>query len=231
MIELNDKQRESFLDSTRFCDCQEPVIQNLAEEIAGASEDPREKAINCFLYVRDKIAFGFDPWQINASETLQKGYGMCSNKALLLVALLRSLGIPSRLAWIRLNRHFLKPAWGFPWTYMIPPTAKHVIAQVLLDQKWIALDLTLDKTTYEKLYKPAGAQWGIDWDGKEDCLVFQDHLIGPVEPISDIDSALLKDAGNWTPPAFISQPFFKMMNRITWKKAGTALFSFPRCQS
>ncbi|MEW6079626.1 MAG: transglutaminase family protein [Thermodesulfobacteriota bacterium] len=223
MTDSNKLKSKQFLAASKFCDYQEPVIQNLVGEIGGLSENPREKAINCFFYVRDEIVFGMDPWQIKASETLQKGYGMCSNKALLLVAQLRCLGIPSRLAWVPLNRHFLKPAWGFPWTYCLPRALKHVIAQVFLDQKWIALDLTLDKTTYERLYKPAGAKWGIDWNGEDDCLVFQDHLTGQVEPFSDIDSALLKDAGNWTPPALISQPFLKKMNRITWKKAGIVL--------
>jgi len=222
MEESKEEKNQAFVSASRFCDYQEPGIQNLVREIGGRSKGTQEKAVNCFFYVRDNIVFGMDPWQIKASETLRKGYGMCSNKALLLVALLRAMGIASRLAWIPLNRHFLRPAWGFPWTYCLPLTLKHVIAQVMLDQKWIAVDLTRDKTTYERLYKPAGAKWGIDWNAKDDCLVFKDHLTGQVASFSDIDEALLKDAGNWTPPAFISRPFLKMMNAKTWNKAGVA---------
>ncbi len=210
---------EDMVQETFFCDFGHKEIQRVADKLAKDKDDQAELAERIFGFVRDEIVFGFDPWQVKASDTLQKGYGMCSNKALLMVALLRYHRIPARLASIAIKRDFLRPAWGF-WCLMMPKILQHVIAQVCLKGRWISIDLTVDKKTYEKLYLPSGISWGIDWDGSTDCLVFKDEIVGPVEPYSDIDQALRSNAGNPIPPGFILRPFFSFINKRMWKNAG-----------
>lgn len=220
MIKPGTIEFENFTADTYFCDYRAKGVQKLLRELDIQKQEPQQKAMSLFLQVRDRILFGFDPWQIKASETLAKGYGMCSNKALLFVALLRGVNIPARLAWVPLKRAFLKPAWGPVWPLTLTKILKHVIAQVNLAGKWISVDLTLDPQSYERLYLPENPGWNIDWNGSDDCLVFKDNVTGGVEAFDDIDGALSINAGNFAPPNFISVPFMKLMNHIMWRKAG-----------
>jgi transglutaminase-like putative cysteine protease len=55
----------------------------------------RQKFWRLFGFVKE-LPYGLEDWDVAASETLAKGWGMCSGKSNLLVALLRSLGIPTR---------------------------------------------------------------------------------------------------------------------------------------
>ncbi|UCE57097.1 MAG: transglutaminase domain-containing protein [Desulfobacterales bacterium] len=122
-------------------------MQSRAEELRKGKNDDAELAKAVFDYVRDEIIFGFDQYQVKASDTLQKGYGMCSNKALLMVTFLRHFQIPSRLAYIPISRDFLKVPWGF-WYLTMAKKINHVIAEVYLNEGWIAVDLTLDENSY-----------------------------------------------------------------------------------
>jgi transglutaminase-like putative cysteine protease len=89
----------SDLQETFYCDFGHPAIKELADKIAGEETDWRKITEATFNYVRNNIRFGCDLVKIKASETLTKGYGVCWNKALLLVALLRCKGIPARMGY------------------------------------------------------------------------------------------------------------------------------------
>jgi transglutaminase-like putative cysteine protease len=208
-----------MMEETFFCDFGHKAIQDRAEELRKGKDDRAELAKAVYHYVREEIVFGFDQYQIKASDTLQKGYGMCANKALLFVAFLRYLRVPSRLAFIPIKRDFLKPIWGF-WYLTMAKILNHIIAEVYLSERWIAVDLTLDENSYEKLYLPSGVHWNIDWNGVDDCLLFKDDIVGSVEPYSDIDKAIRSNAGNPLPPKLILIPFLKFINRKMWKRSG-----------
>jgi len=208
-----------MVQETFFCDFGHKEIQSRAEELRKGKNGQTELAKAVFDYVRDEILFGFDQYQVKASDTLQKGYGMCSNKALVMVAFLRYLRIPSRLSHIPIRRDFLKLLWG-SWYLTMAKKLNHVVAEVYLNEKWIAVDPTLDQKSYENLYLPLGIHWGIDWNGIDDSLLFKEHIAGSVEPYSDIDKALRSNADNTLPPKFILIPFLKFINRKMWKKSG-----------
>lgn len=217
MAETKPEKLERYLGETVFCDFGSPAVQGLAEGVDAAGKSPGELATAAFRLVREKIPFGFDLWQVKASATVQKGYGMCSNKALVLVAVLRHHGIPSRLAYVQMKREGLNPAWGRSGL-MMSRVLNHVLAEVHLDGKWIPVDLTLDQKTYEKLFAPAGVTWGIDWDGSTPCLLFQEHLLGPVVSYTDVDEALKEDAGNRAPPKVMGDLMMGFLNRRMWPK-------------
>jgi transglutaminase-like putative cysteine protease len=216
MVEITRSGPGQFVQETRFCDFGHPAVHRLAEELDKGNE-PRELAKAAFTLVREKIVFGFDLWQVKASDTVQKGYGMCSNKALVLVALLRHHGIPSRLAYYPIKRDALGPAWG-RMQVLMARVLHHVIAEVLLDEKWIPVDLTLDTSTYERLFLPSGVKWGIDWDGSEPCILFKEHIMGPVVSYTVVDEALQDNAGNRAPPKFLGESMMTYLNKKLWPR-------------
>jgi transglutaminase-like putative cysteine protease len=209
--------KQGYLEETAFCDYGNPAVRSLAQGVDAAGKSPEEVAKAAFLLVREKIVFGFDLWQVKASATVQKGYGMCSNKALVLAAVLRHHGIPSRLAYVPMKRQGLDPAWG-SMGFMMSKVLNHVIAEVYLDEKWIPVDLTLDQKTYERLFAPAGVAWGIDWDGSTPCLIFKEALMGPVVSYTVIDEALEGNAGNSAPPKLMGEWMMGYLNKRMWPR-------------
>ena len=88
--------REDYLESSELCDFEScPSIRAKTEELTGHCGSDKEKFQWLFDFVKE-IPYGLEDWDVPASETLAKGWGMCSGKANLLVAMLRSVGIPAR---------------------------------------------------------------------------------------------------------------------------------------
>jgi transglutaminase-like putative cysteine protease len=205
-----------FQEATSFCDFDHPAVSSLAKKLAGGETDHGKIAAAVFLYVRDNIRFGIDSVQVKASETLTKGYGACYNKALLVTALLRSHGIPARLAYNPVRREFMRPAMGEACETIQEPF-HHCFVQVRLDDRWIAVDATLDARTYRKLFVPHGVTWGIDWNGKDDMRLYADDIVGPTEYVEDTDSAIRRDVGNAMPQPAHADALFGPVNQQMWR--------------
>ncbi|MDQ3357003.1 MAG: transglutaminase-like domain-containing protein [Actinomycetota bacterium] len=63
-----------------------------------------------YRFVRDEIPYAFGPWGVRASQTLAQGTGTCTNKANLLVALLRAAGIGAAYGVLRVDtQHYFGP--------------------------------------------------------------------------------------------------------------------------
>jgi transglutaminase-like putative cysteine protease len=93
-----DRASESleYLQPSSLCDFhRHPEIKEKAIAIAGDYRNHREVFQRIFAFVKE-LPYGLEDWDVPASETLAKGWGMCSGKTNLLVAMLRSLGIPAR---------------------------------------------------------------------------------------------------------------------------------------
>lgn len=85
-----------YLQPTELCDFdRSPEIRAKAAELTEGCRTARQKFQRLFRFVKE-LPYGLEDWDVAASETLAKGWGMCSGKSNLLVALLRSLGIPAR---------------------------------------------------------------------------------------------------------------------------------------
>ena len=88
--------RQEYLQPSKLCDFDRSLeIRAKAEELTGNCSTERQKFQSLFGFVKE-LPYGLEDWDVAASETLAKGWGMCSGKSNLLVALLRSLGIPAR---------------------------------------------------------------------------------------------------------------------------------------
>jgi transglutaminase-like putative cysteine protease len=87
---------EEYLQPSELCDFdRSPEIRAKAKELTKGYSTTRQKFQRLFGFVKE-LPYSLEDWDVMASETLAKGWGMCSGKSNLLVALLRSLGIPAR---------------------------------------------------------------------------------------------------------------------------------------
>ena len=85
-----------FLKATDLCDFDRcAAIRETAGLVAEGSAADEERLERVYRYVKE-FPYGLEDWDIKASETLAKGWGMCCGKTNLLVAMLRALSIPAR---------------------------------------------------------------------------------------------------------------------------------------
>jgi transglutaminase-like putative cysteine protease len=101
---------EACLRPTRFIDSDHAQVLAFAAEAAGDAASPREKAVKIYYVVRDAIRY--DPYRIVfeaehflASACVERGYGFCITKSVLLAACFRAQGIPARLGFGDVRNH------------------------------------------------------------------------------------------------------------------------------
>jgi len=88
--------RERYLQPSVLCDFGlSPEIRLKTQELIAGSRNRAEMFNSIFGFVRE-MPYGLEDWDLKASDILKKGWGMCSGKTNLLVAMLRSAGIPAR---------------------------------------------------------------------------------------------------------------------------------------
>ncbi len=146
----------------------EKIIKKAKSITSGCSND-RERAVKLFYFVRDSIPYNFYmisvfPEDFVASKILEWGKGYCVQKAVLLAALGRASGIPSRpaFAMIRNNRapeRIVKILGGnvFP---------RHGYNQFFLEGKWVSAASNFDVELCKRFELPP-----VEFDGKEDALL------------------------------------------------------------
>ena len=101
---------EEYLRPSELCDFNRcPEIRVKAQELTRDCQSQDEMFRSIFAFVKE-LPYGLENWDVAASETLAKGWGMCSGKTNLLVALLRSLGIPARYRAYRIRAEV--SLWG-----------------------------------------------------------------------------------------------------------------------
>lgn len=200
------------LQETYYCDFNNPILQNMSKNILKSKQDV---AIKLFEFVRDNYPLSVDIEKVKASETAQKGYGACWNKALLMIALLRNSLIPSRIVKIPLKREFLEPLIGDDVQFLNNPF-HHFFVQILIDNKWLYADPSVDSKSYKVLYLPLNVEWNVTWDGKTDHVIHKDKILGPIEIIDEIDNSFNSGLGNNLTP----ESLIPLMNKKYWGKTG-----------
>ena len=103
---------EDYLKPTATIDCDNQLIREKARNLTEGTNDIAAKAKNLFYWVRDEIKYNplvsleiFEGYR--ASETLQRGEGFCVEKAAVLAALARAVGIPARLHFADIRNHLV----------------------------------------------------------------------------------------------------------------------------
>ena len=213
---------DEFLSSSEICDCENPRIDETAKKITEEASSPGEAAEKIFLYVRDKVLFGLDNFDLKASETLRKGYGQCVNKANLQVALLRSIHIPARYHRVVLSRDCLKGLVPNITFNSIPKRIWwHPYCEVYLEGKWIACETLFDKKLYKAALKEGIISLdqipSVDWERVSDLVQVSHWILEDGGTYPDQDGVFKQAQKEALPPKFIANFFLRHAYRYTDK--------------
>lgn len=101
---------EIYLKPTYYIDSTAPNIVKFSKKISGKESTDIGKAVKLYYAVRDDIFYNpyridFYPLAMKASSILREKRGYCVTKAVLLAALAREAGIPSRLGFADVQNH------------------------------------------------------------------------------------------------------------------------------
>jgi CRP-like cAMP-binding protein len=132
------------------CDHEHPAIQHMAEFLMGM--DSWETAQNIWDYVYH-LPYRFGFWNVLASQVLQMGYGMCTTKTSLHVALLRACDIEASFGEIEFPSEKIKPLIpeGYHHVVTMEPTVKHYLAVIRIGGEWFPCDATYPPQIWELL--------------------------------------------------------------------------------
>lgn len=163
---------EKFLKPTEFLDSDHVSVREYAERNTREASSDVERAVQLYYAVRD--GFQYDPYVLDlrrqamkASVLLTKTRGYCVEKALLLAAAARAVGIPSRLSFYIVRNHIAteRLAKALEKDYLV----FHGAAEMYLDRKWVKATPAFNKRLCDFLGVDP-----IEFDGKSDAI-FQEY--------------------------------------------------------
>lgn len=125
-----------WLRNTPLLQFDHPRIRLLAKRLTQLQATPVEQAVACFNHVR-AMPFGCiaDSTGTSAIGVLAAGMGDCHTKSTLLIALLRSLGIPARMRFVTMKPDFLRGIID-----VNDQPIEHAYTEVMLLDCWVAMD-------------------------------------------------------------------------------------------
>lgn len=161
-----DLSIEEYLRPSQLCDFHEAAdIRKLAISLTTNAPTLTSKAESLYRFVKE-LEFRYDDWDIKASETLSRGWGMCSGKVNLLVAMLRSISVPVRYVVITCRPEFKLHEWmskqGSELARVcenLPQRGTHIVAEALIGN-WKTYDVARD-TALERGYDRMGIPFDI----------------------------------------------------------------------
>jgi len=153
----------------------EKIIETVTNVTRGCISD-EEKAVALFYFVRDSIRYNIYMTSVfiedfKASRILEWGKAYCVQKAVLLTALGRAAGIPSRLVFAKIRNHKIPDHVVQMFTTNIFP--RHGYNQFFLNGRWVSAAATFDKVLCEKNGLPT-----VEFDGKRDAILPEKDLKG-----------------------------------------------------
>lgn len=165
------------LHPDRYVDADHPHVVDFAQTHAGG-KPLRDGAIALFYAVRD--GWRYDPWHVSsnpddfrASVVLARdpAYGHCIDKAVLLAAAARAVGIPARLRFANVRNHMgtakLEEALG---TDLL---VYHGWAELRLADRWVGATPAFNRELCDRLGVAP-----LEFDGEHDA-VFQEYDRAP----------------------------------------------------
>jgi transglutaminase-like putative cysteine protease len=158
-----------YLKPTQTIDSDHESIQEIAKALSRNRAGWVEKATRLFYFVRDSIPYNLFMISMYAEDfkancILEWKQGYCVQKAVLLAALARAMGIPARLAFARIRNHRtpaeLREKLG---TNIFP---RHCYNQLYLEGRWINLAATFDQGLCQRHELPT-----VEFNGTDDALL------------------------------------------------------------
>ena len=163
---------DALRGATAFLNIDDPEIKRLAKEAAGGAKDPMTLArrlrrfVSEYVHKKD-LGVGF----ATASEVARSRQGDCSEHAVLLAALARACGLPSRgVSGVVHASSFADRDNVFVW---------HMWTQVWIDGRWVDLDAALEQDDLDPTHIAMGLVTFSD-SGLADMAVPIWNLIGQI---------------------------------------------------
>ena len=169
---MTDVQRpgdlQRWLRPTRFIDCDSAEVRAHAARAVEGAAGGIDKAIRLYYAVRDPVrynpyAVSLDPKAYRASAVLAAGEGFCVQKAILLAALARAEGVPSRLGFADVRNHLntekLQASMG------TDVFAFHGYVELFLEGRWVKATPAFNRSLCERF----GTE-PLEFDGRQDSI-------------------------------------------------------------
>lgn len=159
---------EELLKPSAYIDSNHPDVCRFALEAAGTSDSKKEQAVRLYYAVRD--GFTYNPYCLTlmkehyrASYVIGRKEGFCIQKAILLAAVARALGIPSRLGFATVRNHLAtKKMLKLMKTDLF---VFHGYTTLFLDGKWVKATPAFDIKLCERF-----GVLPLEFDGSTDSL-------------------------------------------------------------
>lgn len=135
------KLSKDFLLETPMLNFNQPQIQALISQKHWHDLSQYDAIGAVYHYVRDEIRFGYNADdRLSASQVLKDGYGQCNTKGTLLMALLRALGISTRLHGFTIYNELQRGAIPDYLFVLAPKRIIHSWVEVYQNERWINLE-------------------------------------------------------------------------------------------
>ena len=174
---------DEYLKPTEFLDFDEPEVRDFAERHSNKNKTATENAVSLYYAVRD--GFTYNPYTLDlrrtglrASDLVGRKSGYCIEKAILLAASARAVGVPSRLSFYNVKNHIaterIEKILG---TNVL---VFHGAAELFLGGRWLKTTPAFNRRLCEKLNVAP-----LEFDGTSDSIfqqfdesgaVFMDYL-------------------------------------------------------
>ncbi|MEM7344687.1 MAG: transglutaminase family protein [Chloroflexota bacterium] len=159
---------QDYLQPTPFIDSDSPAIIEFANAHINESDTAMEKGIKLYYAVRDGIRYSpymitLDPETYKASWLLEGKVGYCIQKAILLAAVVRVAGIPSRLGFGDVRNHLASPR--LLEVMQTDEFYYHGYTELYLDGKWVKSTPAFNRTLCDKF-----GVLPLEFDGQTDSI-------------------------------------------------------------
>lgn len=164
------------LNATALIDCDHPAVVAYAHRVSDTEDNDRARAVRLYYAVRDDIRY--DPYRIDlsveglrASTVLESGHGWCVNKAVLLAAVCRAVGIPAALGYADVRNHLSTER--LRQTMQTDVFHYHGYTTLYLDGQWVKATPAFNLSLCEKF-----GLVPLEFDGTEDSIYHPFDLSG-----------------------------------------------------
>lgn len=146
---------KKFIEATPMLNYNSLQLQGLVKTRKWNELNEYERIKAIYEYVQNEIPLGFNSEDtLNAEQVLNDGYGQCNTKATLLMALLRSVGIPCRIHGFEVSKDFQRGATSAIIFALSPKLIVHTWAEAYYNGQWLALEgVITDKKYFDAVKK------------------------------------------------------------------------------
>lgn len=159
---------EKYLANTSFIDFHHPIVKKYINEKLDRNLSTVGQIVSLYYSVRDEIIYSpyhvtMNPDSISASQTIERGIGYCIEKSLILAAVGRAIGVPSRLGFSIVRNHISTKKF----TDMLRTDlfVFHGYNEFFLNNKWVKCTPAFNKSLCEKF-----STQPLDFDGENDSI-------------------------------------------------------------